>query len=215
LIELIAKSGKPLILSTGACNVKDIDWAVRYFKHCGGKKLSLLQCTAKYPSPMNALNLRAIQALKARYHCAIGFSDHSRDPLTAPVAAVALGAEIIEKHYTMDNHLPGPDHAFAITADELKQMVKAIRAVELALGDGIKKIQPEEIELKLYAQRALQAIRDIAKGEPFEEGVNFSILRPGQQRQGVHPRFIRSVEGRKSRREIKAGDGIQKNDFIA
>ena len=180
----------------------------------GGRDLSLMQCTAKYPAPLEALNLKAVTTLASRYKIPVGFSDHSRDPITAPIAAVALGASLIEKHFTIDNDLPGPDHAFAITARELKIMVRAIRDAEKTLGDGKKIVLPEEEELRFYARRGLQATRDIQTGEKFIEGKNFSILRPGKQRQGIHPKFITKLEGKISKRKILKGDGIQKNDFV-
>ena len=213
LIAVAARSKKPLILSTGAATLEDIDWAVRYFKRCGGRGLSLLQCTAKYPAPASALNLRAIPFLAARYGVPVGLSDHSRDPFLAPVAAAALGAALIEKHFTFDNGLPGPDHKFAITTDELAFLVKAVRACEAALGAGEKKVLPEEKELKLFAQRAVQAMRDIRKGEKLLADVNIGILRPGKQRQGMHPRFLKEAAGKKARRTIKRGEGVLRSDY--
>ncbi len=215
LIERCARSRKPLILSTGAATLGDIDWAVGHFRKHGGRELSLMQCTAKYPAPVEALNLKAIGTLKTRYERPTGFSDHSREPLVAPVAAVALGATLIEKHFTMDNNLPGPDHAFAVTPPELKSMVEAIRATEKALGTGKKIVLPEEEELRAYARRGLQAIKDIQKGERFVEGGNFAILRPGNQRQGVHPKFLSVLKGKRSRRFIPLGDGIQRKDVAS
>ena len=129
------------------------------------------------------------------------------------MAAVALGATLIEKHYTLDNKLPGPDHAFAITAEELKSMVKAIRDCEASLGSGKKMLQPEEMELKTYAQRAIQATTNILIGEALSEGKNIQILRPGKQRQGVHPKLLPHIEGKTAKRRIPLGDGIQTNDF--
>lgn len=213
LIEAVAKTKKPLVLSTGASNHDEIAWAVSHFRRHGGVNISLMQCTAKYPAPLKSLNLRAIQEMQSRYKIPIGFSDHSREVFVGPVAAVALGAKLIEKHYTLDNRLPGPDHAFAITPQELKQMVKAIRECEVALGDSVKRILPEENELKFYAQRAIQAMQDISIGDKLEENKNIAILRPGKQQQGIHPKFIALAEGKKCLRAIKSGDGIQKNDF--
>ncbi len=215
LLALAARSRKPLILSVGASTYEDIDWAIRYFKKCGGKRISLMQCTAKYPAPFSSLNLKVIPALMQRYGVPVGLSDHSRDPILGPVAAVALGATLIEKHYTLHNRLPGPDHAFAITAEELKEMVRRIRECESALGHGKKIVLAEEQELKHYAQRAVQATRTIQKGEKFLEDINIAILRPGRQRQGVHPKFISSIEGKRAHRRIPAGDGIQKTDYDA
>jgi len=213
LLEFIAKTGKPLILSTGAATEEDIDWALNIFRKNGGTQITLMQCTAKYPAPFESLNLKAIGFLRERFKVPVGLSDHSRDPLVAPVAAVALGATVIEKHYTLDNRLPGPDHAFAITAKELKKMVKAIRAVEDSLGWGTKEVRRHEFELRDYAQRSLQAIKPIEKGEVLREGVNFDILRSGKQKKGLHPRFISKIEGKKTKRNIRNGEGVCEGDF--
>lgn len=213
LLRAAARSGKPLILSTGASDYEDIDWAVAEFKKSDGKNLSLMQCTAKYPAPLDALNLKTIPELARRYGVPVGLSDHSREPFVAAVAAVALGASIIEKHFTLDNRLPGPDHAFAVTPPELAELVRAVRGCEKTLGDGKKRVLPEEKELRLYARRALQALRNIEKGETFREGDNFAILRPGKQPQGVHPRYLSSVDGRRARRAIRLGAGIRKGDY--
>jgi N-acetylneuraminate synthase len=139
LIEFMAETGKPVILSTGGATYEDIEWAINHFYKNGGKEISLMQCTAKYPAPISTLNLKVIPELINRFNIPVGLSDHSRDPLIGPVGAIALGATIVEKHFTLHNKLPGPDHSFAITPDELKQMVKAIRQIEEALGSGKKR----------------------------------------------------------------------------
>ena len=213
LLELAARSKKPLILSTGASELSDIEWALRYFFKKGGRKISLMQCTAKYPAPASLLNLRAIPMLAKQFGVEVGFSDHSLDPLVGPVAAVALGAAIIEKHFTLSRKLEGPDHAFAIEPDELAQMIRAIRACEASLGDGHKRVLDGERELYFYAQRALQAVKNIQKGELLREGRNMAILRPGTRQKGIHPKYIRQAEGRRSKRRIAMGDGIRKGDF--
>lgn len=215
LIELAARSGKPLVMSTGASSEEDIAWAVDYFRAHGGGELALLQCTSRYPAPLDSLNLRVIPWLRERFGVAAGLSDHSREPAVAPAAAVALGARVIEKHYTVDNRLPGPDHAFALLPGELKEMVEHIRAVELALGDGVKAVHPVENELADYARRGVQAIRDIAPGERLREGKNFAILRPGKQTLGAHPRHLERIEGRTARRAIALGEGIGPDDCNA
>ena len=212
LLRLAGGCGKPLLLSTGASNEADIAWAVDTYRAAGGRNLCLLQCTAKYPAPMDSLNLRAIPWLKARFGVAAGLSDHSRDPLSAPLTAVALGASVIEKHFTIDNRLPGPDHAFAITPDELKQMVAGIRAAEQTLGSGVKTVLSAEAELAGYARRGVQAIRDIARGEILCEGDNMAVLRPGNQTLGVHPRFLKTLEGRAASRAIATGEGLRPED---
>lgn len=212
LLTLAAKSGKPLILSTGACAYKDIDWAVDFFKRSGGRSISLMQCTAKYPAPFSALNLRVIPEMLRRYRVPVGLSDHSMDPVVGPLTAVALGATLLEKHFTMDRKLRGPDHAFAVTPQELKKMVFSVRNCEEALGDGKKRVLSVEKELKAYAQRALQATRDISKGEVMREGHNIGILRPGKQLQGAHPKHLNSINGKRASRSIPVGRGVRLKD---
>ena len=212
LLRLAGECGKPLLLSTGASGEADIAWAVEFYRAAGGRDLCLLQCTAKYPAPIDSMNLRTIPWLKARFGVAAGLSDHSRDPLYAPLAAVALGASVIEKHFTLDNRLPGPDHAFALTADELKEMVAAIRATEQTLGSGVKTVLSAEEELAAYARRGIQATRDIAKGDILREGENIAVLRPGNQPLGVHPRFLGEIEGRPAARAIATGEGLRPGD---
>ncbi len=214
LLELAARTQKPLLLSTGASEEADIAWAVEYFRSVNGGPLTLMQCTLKYPTPPEAVNLRVLPWLKQRFGVPVGLSDHSRDPICAPVAAVALGATVIEKHYTLDNRLPGPDHFFAINAEELKQMVKAIRTVEPMIGTGDKGVEPAEEEMYHFGRRGVQAIRDIAKGERLHEDVNIAILRPGIQQRGVHPRLLPRMEGCIAKRDIPAGSGIQEGDWV-
>lgn len=213
LIALAARSGKPLFLSTGASNFEEIDLAVKHFHKNGGKELVVLQCTASYPAPMETLNLRVIPILAKRYHGPAGLSDHSMDPVIAPVAAVAIGASVIEKHFTLDRRFLGPDHAFAIEPKELALMVRAVRDCERTLGDGRKHVLPQEKELHGYAQRAVQATRPILVGEVLHEGFNMAILRPGRRKKGMHPRWLRLAEGKRARRAIALGDGVGRRDW--
>lgn len=213
LLKLAAKTGKPIILSTGAATEDEIAWSINYLKKNSSGPTTLLQCTACYPAPANAMHLRTIEWLKKRFHCPAGLSDHSRHPLHAPIAAVALGASVIEKHFTIDNKLPGPDHAFAVTPIELKEMVEAIRQTKAILGSEVKKVDPIEQELRLYARRGIQALGDIQSGEQLQEGQNIAILRPGKQRLGVHPKFIDEIKGKSAKRNIPAGDGLQLDDW--
>jgi N,N'-diacetyllegionaminate synthase len=208
LIEFLAQTKKPLLISTGASTYDEIDFAVDLVRKNDNGKIALMQCTSKYPCPLSALNLEVIPLMKSRYKIPIGFSDHSIEPIIAPVLAVGLGATIIEKHFTLDRNLPGPDHPFALIPSELEAMVKAVRSAELAKGDGKKQILKEELELRRFATRSIQAIKDISKGEILQEGVNFEILRPGNRIRGIEPRFLYSVNGKKAIREIKKGDGI-------
>lgn len=213
LLEKAAKSGKPLFLSTGAATEDEIKWAVDFYENHGGKDLTLLQCTAQYPAEVQSMNLRAIPWLKHRFKVQVGLSDHSRHPTSAPVAAVALGATVIEKHFTVDNQLPGPDHAFALTPVELKEMVHAIRRAEVMLGSGVKVIQEEERELRAFARRGIQAIAPIKAGDILKEGENIAILRPGKRLQGIHPKHIYELEGKRAKRTIPLGDGVQFDDI--
>jgi len=213
LIELVAKSGKPTIISTGAANEEEINWAVRTFYRFGGDDLTLLQCTAKYPPDHESMNLNVIKWLQNHFHVKAGLSDHSRDPLVAPIAAVALGAKVIEKHFTLSNKLPGPDHFFAVLPNELKEMVTAIRVAEKMRGSGVKTVQDSEKELRSFARRGVQALHNIKVGEILSEGKNVAILRPGNQELGIHPKFLIDMEGKKSTRVIQAGSGIKHGDW--
>lgn len=213
LLEKAAKSKKPLFLSTGAATEEEIKWAVEFYKKHGGKELTLLQCTAQYPAEVQSMNLNAIPWLKHRFKVPVGLSDHSRHPTVAPVAAVALGGCAIEKHFTLDNTLPGPDHAFALTPPELLEMIHAIRRTEAMLGSGVKVVQEEERELRAFARRGIQAIKDIQPGDVLKEGLNMGILRPGKRPQGTHPKHIYELEGKKAKRAIPMGDGVQIDDF--
>lgn len=213
LIEAAARSGKPLILSTGASAPDDIQWALDWFYECGGTAIALMQVTAKYPAPLDTLALRVIPTL-ADYGVPVGLSDHSLDPVIGPVGAVALGASVIEKHYTLDKRLPGPDHAFALDPEELALMVLSIRNMEAALGASEKQVQPAEAELYHFARRTLQAVQPIKAGDTLQEGVNVDILRPGQQRAGLHPKYLAEIEGKRARRNIPLGDGIMEGDYV-
>jgi len=207
LLEFLAKTDKPILISTGASTYTEIDFAVNLVKKYNSK-IGLMQCTSKYPAPIEALNLGVIPHMKSRYNVPVGLSDHSMDPIIGPIVAVGIGATIIEKHFTLDRNLPGPDHPFALIPKELELMVQLIRKAEKSKGSAQKKILPEEIELHQFATRAIQAIKDIPKGEILQEGLNFEVLRPGNRIRGLDARFLGTVNGKKSVKEIKMGDGI-------
>ncbi len=208
LVEFLALTKKPILISTGASTYDEIDFVVDLVRKNGNNNLSLMQCTSKYPCPLEALNLSVIPEMKSRYKVTIGFSDHSTDPIIAPVIAVGLGATIIEKPFTLDRELPGPDHPFSLIPSELELMIKSIRNTERAKGSGKKEILKEEMELRQFAKRSIQAIKDINKGEILREGVNFDILRPGNRIRGMEPRFLRDIDGKRAARDIKKGDGV-------
>ncbi len=213
LLEFLIASGKPLLLSTGAATYADIGRALDLVRAKTDAPVALLQCTAAYPAPPEAVNLLAIPSLAETFGAVVGLSDHSADPVAAPAAAVALGAKVVEKHFTLDRGLPGPDHSFAVEPQELAAMVRAIRLVEEMRGSGEKEVQAAEEELFHYSLRGIQATRDVAAGEVLREGENVDILRPGKNRKGLNPFEIDKVNGRRATRDIPAGDGIREGDF--
>lgn len=208
----LARKGKPIVFSTGASTYEDIDFAIEHLRASGAEQLAILQCTAKYPAALDDIHVAEIPALAARYGVPVGLSDHSREATIAPCAAVALGASILEKHYTLDNRLPGADHPFAVEPDELEALVRDVRATERARGRAGKHVSAAEKELFAFARRGVQATREIEVGETLRLGDNIAILRPGKRTLGVHPRHLPKIDGQKSRRRIPAGDGVALED---
>ncbi|NDB89025.1 MAG: N-acylneuraminate-9-phosphate synthase [Thaumarchaeota archaeon] len=214
LLEYLARTKKPIILSTGASNYDEIDFAVNLLKKHKVKKYALLQCTAKYPAPLESLNLDTIPQMRQKYKVPVGLSDHSTDPVIGPLVAVALGATIIEKHFTLDKNLPGPDHKFALDPLELKKMIQSIRDAQKSFGDGKKCILDVEKELRGFAVRSIQAIKDIKKGDKFVEGYNIDILRPGKRSRGAEARLLPKIIGKTSNKPIKLGNGVRLQDCV-
>ena len=208
LIEFLAKTKKPILISTGASSYNEIDFAIKTIKENGNDKIALLQCTAKYPAPIDSLNLNVISTLKSKYGLPVGFSDHSLDPIVGPLLSVGFGATIVEKHFTMDKSLSGPDHMFALDPDELKLMIDSIRNADAAKGNSIKQVLNVELELQKFATRSIQATKNISKGDILSEGENFDILRPGNRIRGLNARFLDLVNGKKATKDISIGDGI-------
>ena len=197
LIREVASRGKPIICSTGMADMADVQDAVDTVAETGNDQLILLHCVVNYPPPFSDLNLRAIQTLRTAFGVPVGYSDHSPG-ITAPIVATALGAAVIEKHFTLSRDLPGPDHRFAIEPDELTTMVRAIRDAQEALGTGVKRMAPAEADLYVTARRSLFAARDIAAGTTLEEA-DVAVLRPGT---GIEVRDLPKVVGRTARRAI-------------
>lgn len=208
LLEYLASTKKPIIISTGASNSSDIDFAIKILKKRGAKIICLLQTTSKYPAPIESLNLKVIKELKKKYNVPVGLSDHSVEPTLAPTLAIGLGATIIEKHFTLNKKFNGPDHNFALNPKELFELIKTIRESQKALGNGIKRILKDEEELRKFATRSIQAIKNIDKNEVFVEGKNIDILRSGNQKRGEDARFLTKITNKKSNRKINLGDGV-------
>lgn len=195
----IGKMGKHIMLSTGMATLGDIEAAIAALEDAGTPrtKMTVLHCTTEYPTPMDEVNLRAMQSLQAAFGTAVGYSDHTRGVEVA-IAAVALGAVVIEKHFTLDRNLPGPDHQASLEPDELREMVSAIRNIEAALGDGVKRLTPSEERNKPIARKSLVASRDIAAGERFSSD-NLAVKRPGT---GISPMRWDDVQGRHAPRDF-------------
>lgn len=211
LVRYIARKGKPVIIATGTATLEEVRETVGAFTETGNRSLLLMQCTAAYPAPMEALNVRAIVTLRDAFQVPVGLSDHSRDPLVGPVAATALGANLLEKHFTLSNRLPGPDQPFAVEPEELTQMIQAVRRTEKALGDGRKVVQEPERELRSFARRQIFAAKDIQPGEPLTAG-NLAVLRRGKLPEGLEPRHYQEILGRRALRSILQGSAIQRED---
>jgi len=211
LLEHVAAKGKPVIVSTGTAELAEVGASVAAFRATGNADLVVLQCTAAYPAPISSLNVRALATLKTAFGLPTGLSDHSRDPIIAAVAAVAVGANVIEKHFTLSNSLPGPDHRFAVEPDELRLLVRAVRDAESALGHGVKTADPVEYELRQFARRSIFAVKDIRSGEEFTRD-NVAILRNGSLAAGLDPVRLSEVLARRALRDIPAETGIIEAD---
>ena len=217
-LKYIAKKGKPIILSTGMSTVGEVEKAIDiilpvltpHTSHLTPHfpPLTILHCVSNYPADFNEVNLRAMLTLKGVFKLPVGYSDHTLG-IEVPVAAVAMGACAIEKHFTLDRNLPGPDHRASLEPDELKAMAKAIRNVEKSLGDGIKRPAQDELELMKVARRSLVAARDIRAGEVVKES-DIVIKRPGT---GILPRFKEIVIGIRPMRDIKKEEPFNWEDF--
>lgn len=212
LLRHIARKGKPMIISTGTASLEEVLQAVGVIRLEGNERIIVLQCTAKYPTPLEAVNARALVSLRDATGLPTGLSDHSRDPILAPVVAVALGACLIEKHVTLDNGMPGPDHGFAIEPHELKLLVQRVRDAERVLGHGRKEPLPEEQELRAFARRSIFALRDIRVGEQLSLD-NVAVLRCGKLGFGLAPELLAKVIGRTAAKLILAEALIRMKDL--
>jgi len=203
----LADTDKPIIMSTGAHEIGEVSESVSTLREAGVEDLALLQCVAAYPTPLSEINVRVVETLREEFGALSGLSDHTLDPVTAPSAAVALGASVVEKHFTLDKSMEGPDHEFALEPAELDAMVSAIRDTEAAMGTGEKRVLEVERELHDKARRAIHAAEDIAAGEELTEE-NLRVLRPGERQSGLHPKFYDELVGAIAARDIKSGEGL-------
>ncbi|MEY2426654.1 MAG: hypothetical protein QOI61_2226 [Actinomycetota bacterium] len=193
LIRYIGSQHRPVVLSTGMATMGEIEEALEAAREGGATEFAILQCASLYPAPPAIMNLRSIATMKAAFGVPVGLSDHTLGTHVAP-AAVALGANLVEKHFTLDQSLPGPDHSFALEPDALAQLVAQIRDVEAALGDGVKRGPSTEEAEEMYAKarRSVVAACRIAEGTRITRDM-LTVKRPGF---GIKPRFIDALVGR-------------------
>lgn len=205
-LKMIAGTGLPVIMSTGMADMMEIEEALGVLARYGTPhdQITLLHCTTEYPAPKDEVNLRAMHALQQRFQVKVGYSDHTRG-IEIPVAAVAMGAEVIEKHFTLDRNMEGPDHRASVEPDELKMMVDYIRNVEKALGDGVKRGTTSELKNKVIARKSIVAFRDIKAGEIFSEE-NLATKRPAN---GLTPMMWEQVIGCMAKRDFLEDEPIE------
>ena len=201
LLKHIARKKKPVILSTGMATLGEIEEALATIGQDGVDEIILLHCVSCYPAKIEDVNLRAIETLRQAFRLPVGLSDHTAG-ITVPIAATALGACTIEKHFTLDKKLPGPDHRASLEPRELRDMVKAIRDVEKALGNGIKRLNIAEEENRKAARRSIIARVDIPAGAVITEDM-LDVKRPGN---GLEPKLINLIIGREAKANIMSGE---------
>lgn len=205
-LKKIAQQGESVILSSGMSDLQDIANAIVVLEKHGIRRdqITVLHCNTEYPTPMQDVNLRAMQTIKEHFGVEVGYSDHTVG-IEIPIAAVALGASVIEKHFTLDRTMEGPDHRASLEPRELKDMVKAIRNVEFALGSGDKKVTESELKNRIIARKSIVAVRDINVGEVFSEN-NITVKRPGG---GISPMAWENVIGKIAKKNFHIDDLIE------
>lgn len=203
-LEALAKTGRPVVMSTGMCEMGEIEAALRVLRENGTSDIRLLHCNTEYPTPFADVNLRAMETMRRAFGVEVGYSDHTKG-IEVPIAAVALGATIIEKHFTLDRNMEGPDHKASLEPDELAAMVSAIRNIEQALGSGKKTASPSERKNIAVARKSIVAKRSIKAGERLTED-NLTVKRPGS---GVSPMRWRDVLGTAAIRDFEEDEMIE------
>lgn len=202
-LEAVAQTGKPIILSTGMAELCEVERALEILR-TGGAPITLLHCTTEYPAPFEEVNLRAMRTLHEYFSLPVGYSDHTKG-IEIPIAAAALGAVILEKHFTLDQTMPGPDHRASLEPKGLQAMVKAVRHIGAALGNGDKQPMPSEVKNRQAARKSIVAARPIAAGEPFTEQ-NLTVKRPGT---GLSPMRWHEILGKTAKRSFEEDELIE------
>jgi N,N'-diacetyllegionaminate synthase len=209
LIKYAASKRKPMLISTGMANMDEIKMAIKAIKSQGNNEIVILHSVSAYPTPPEETNLNAIKSLKKNFLYPIGYSDNGPGN-TVPLTAVCLGAKVIEKHFTLDKKMKGPDQFFSGDPNEFKELVKKTREIEKILGDGVKKCQKLELSNLINARRSITTNMDIDKGVKISKEM-ISIKRPAT---GIHPMFINKVFGRKTRVKVKINESLKWQDLI-
>lgn len=203
LIERVARTGKPIIMSTGMCTEAEVDEALQVARRAGARDIILLKCTSEYPAPPEHMNLRTIPWMQERFQVPVGLSDHTLG-IAAPITAVTLGACVIEKHFTLSRQEPGPDSAFSLEPAEFKAMVEAVRIAEKALGKAVMETNSGELKSRVF-RRSLYVVKDMKAGERFTAD-NVRSIRPGY---GLHTKHLSEVLGCTATRNISRGEPLQ------
>ena len=200
----LAKTGKPVVMSTGMCEMQEIEDAITVLRENGTSEIKLLHCNTEYPTPYEDVNLRAMKTLRDAFGVEVGYSDHTKG-IEVPIAAVAMGASVIEKHFTLDRNMEGPDHKASLEPQELKQMVDSIRHIEAALGSGDKKPSPSEKKNMAVARKSIVAAKRIKAGDILTEE-NITVKRPGN---GICPMRWKEVLGTRAVRDFEEDELIE------
>ena len=200
----LAKTEKPVVMSTGMCEMAEVEAAIKVLRDNGTSDIRLLHCNTEYPTPFEDVNLRAMQTMRDTFDLEVGYSDHTKG-IEVSIAAVALGATIIEKHFTLDRNMEGPDHKASLEPDELAEMVQSIRNIEKAIGTGDKTPSPSEIKNKAVARKSIVAKKRIEAGDAFTED-NITVKRPGS---GISPMKWNEVLGMRAVRTFDEDELIE------
>ena len=207
LLEYIAQKNKPIILSTGMCTMDEVQEAVSWIEAAGNKQITLLHCTSNYPTPYCDVNMNAMLTLDKAFPYPTGYSDHTQG-IIIPIMAVSMGATVIEKHFTLDKNMEGPDHKASLDVNELKEMVKAIRDIESAKGSGEKKPAESELSTRDVARKSIIVNKDLKKGDVLTEQ-DLDVKRPGT---GIAPKNITSFIGKKINKDLSIESVISFED---
>lgn len=204
VLQYSAKFGKPMILGTGMATLKEVETAIKVIKSTGNNQIIVLHCTTNYPCPFEEVNLQAMKTMMKKLNVLVGYSDHTKG-IQVPIMAVTLGASLIEKHFTLDKSMSGPDHKASLEPNELKEMVEAVRKVDLVLGSEVKRPNKSEKLMMRDVRKSIVATTDIKKGDVLTEK-NMAIKRPGT---GLSPNLWYEILGKVAKRDFKNGELIK------